>query len=352
MSSSKTPFKPTSHTPPSLSRRVLMQRMAGVAAASPLPLAFGQSAEFSYKYAHNLPPTHAAHVRLTEAAQAIRADTDGRVDIQVFPASQLGSDTDTLSQLRAGGVEFFNLSGLILATLIPQVTISALGFAFKDYDAVWHAMDGELGAYIRGQIARVGLLGLERPFDIGFRQITTATKPIRTPEDLQGLKIRVPISPMSTSLFKGFGAAPVGINIVELYTALQTGTVDGQENPLTVITAFKFEEVQKYCAITNHMWNGQWCLVNRRAWERLPAPIRDVVAAHINQAALRERADLTVQNAGARATLEAAGVVFNDTDANAFRQTLNNSGFYAEWKEKIGTEGWAVLERSTGTKLG
>jgi len=337
-----------------MTRRALVQRLlaTGAAAAAPLPLAFGQSAEFSYKYAHNLPPTHAAHVRITEAAEAIRAQTQGRVAIQVFPASQLGSDTDTLSQLRAGGVEFFNLSGLILATLRPQVAISALGFAFEDYDAVWRAMDGELGAYIRAQIAQVGLMGLEKPFDIGFRQITTSTRPILSPNDLRGFKVRVPVSPMSTSLFKSLGAAPVGINIVELYTALQTGVVDGQENPLTVITAFKLQEVQTYCALSNHMWNGQWCLVNRRAWERLPAPLRDIVADHINQAAIRERADLLAQNVGARSTLQAAGVAFNDTDANAFRQVLNQSGFYAEWKQKMGVEGWAVLERSTGTRFG
>jgi len=335
-------------------RRALLKTAGAGAtlAAVPMPLVFGQSAEFAYKYAHNLQPTHAVNVRVTQAADAIREETGGRVSIQVFPANQLGSDTDTLSQLRAGGVEFFNLSGLILATLIPQVSISAIGFIFNDYDTVWKAMDGELGGYIRSQIAKVGLVGMENPFDNGFRQMTSSARPIHTPQDLQGFKMRVPISPLSTSLFKSFGAAPVGINVVELYTALQTGLADGQENPLSIIKSFKFNEVQKYCSMTNHMWDGFWCLANRRAWERLPANLRDVVGKHINQAAVNERADLFAQGAALQKELEDAGMTFNTTQPDAFRQVLNTSGFYAEWKEKMGAEGWNVLERSTGNKLG
>jgi len=335
-------------------RRALIQRIAATAAvtAAPIQLAFGQSAEFTYKYANNLPPTHAVNLRLQEAAKAIKEETSGRMELQIFPASQLGSDTDTLSQLRSGGVEFFNLSGLILATLIPTVSISAIGFAFKDYDAVWKAMDGDLGAYIRSQIAKVGLVGLDKPFDNGFRQMTSSTKAIRSPADLQGFKMRVPVSPMSTSLFKSFGAAPVAINVVELYTALQTGIADGQENPLNLIQLFKFHEVQKYCSITNHMWDGFWCLANRRAWEKLPENIRGIVARHINAAAVKERADLVVNNDALQKELEAAGMTFNTTQADDFRQILGKSGFYAEWKKKMGEEGWSVLERSVGSTLG
>jgi len=331
-------------------RRALMQRIAATAAvtAAPIQLAFGQNAEFAYKYAHNMPPTHAVNIRLTEAAKALKEETGGRVDLQIFPANQLGSDTDTLGQLRAGGVEFFNLSGLILATLIPTVSISAIGFAFNDYDAVWKAMDGDLGAYIRSQIAKVGLVGLEKPFDNGFRQMTSSTKPIQSPADLQGFKMRVPVSPMSTSLFKSFGAAPAAINVVELYTALQTGLVDGQENPLAIIQSFKFNEVQKYCSITNHMWDGFWCLANRRAWEKLPENLRTVVAKHINGAAVQERADLQAHNDALQKELEATGMQFNTTKADDFRQVLGKSGFYAEWKKKMGNEGWAALEKATG----
>ena len=115
-------------------------------------------------------------------ASAIKAETDGRLDLQIFPSNQLGSVTDTLSQIRSGGVEFFTLSGLILSTLVPAASINGIGFAFPDYASVWKAMDGELGGYVRGQIAKTNqILAMETIWDNGFRQTTTSTKPITTP---------------------------------------------------------------------------------------------------------------------------------------------------------------------------
>jgi len=337
-----------------LTRRALLQQ-AGVGVALmaiPMHGVFGQSAEFSYKYANNMPPMHPVNVRLGTAVQKILEETGGRVDIRVFPANQLGSDSDSLSQLRAGGIEFFNVSGMVLGTMMTQASISGIGFAFDNYDTVWRAMDGELGAYIRAQIAKVGLVCMEKIFDNGFRQMTSATHPIHTPADLHNFKMRVPVSPMFTSLLRALGAAPTGINVIELYTALQTGVADGQENPLVVIRDFKFYEVQKYCAITNHMWDGFWCMANRRAWNRLPGNLQTVVATHINQAAVQERADLFAQSQTLQQELEAAGMVFNTTQADDFRAALRTSGFYAEWKDKMGVEAWNMLERSTGNALG
>jgi tripartite ATP-independent transporter DctP family solute receptor len=279
---------------------------------------------------------------------AIRAETKGRVDIQIFPSSQLGSDTDVLSQLRNGGVEFFTLSGLILSTLIPAASISGIGFAFNDYPSVWKAMDGELGAFIRGQIGKANIVAMDKIWDNGFRQITSSTKPIASPADLKGFKIRVPVSPLWTSMFKALDAAPTSINFAEVYSALQTKIVDGQENPLAIIATAKLYEVQKYCSVTNHMWDGFWFLANRRAWEKLPADLQAIVAKHINAAGVKERADVAELNAGLQKDLAAKGMTFNQPDALAFRDQLRKAGFYSEWKGKYGDEAWAILERSVG----
>ena len=134
--------------------------------------------EFSYKFANNLPASHPLNLRAGEAAGRILEATGGRVEIRLFPNNQLGSDTDVLSQLRSGAVELFTLSGLILSTLVPPAAINGVGFAFKDYDQVWPAMDGKLGAFIRGEIAKRGLVAMERIWDNGFRQTTTSAKPI------------------------------------------------------------------------------------------------------------------------------------------------------------------------------
>lgn len=336
-----------------ISRRKLIQGVAlsAAATAAPVKLVYGQGAEFTYKYANNTPLTHPMNIRAKQAADAIRAETNGRLDIQIFPSSQLGSDTDTLSQLRAGGVEFFTLSGLILSTLVPPAALNGLGFAFPNYDTVWRAMDGDVGAYVRAQIAKVNLVAMDKIWDNGFRQITTSTKSITNADDLRGLKIRVPVSPMWTSMFKAFDSSPASINASEMYTALQTKVVDAQENPISVVSLFKLHEVQKYCSLTNHMWDGFWFLANRRAWERLPPNLREIASKHLNAAAVSQRTDVAALNGSLQQELTAKGMVFNAPKTDTFRDKLRAAGFYAEWKAKFGDEAWATLEKYTG-KLG
>ena len=333
-----------------ISRRTLLQGTASAALVSSFG-ARAQSAEFTYKYANNLPVTHPMNLRAKEAADRIKQETGGRVEIQIFPNNQLGSDTDMLSQVRSGGVEFFTLSPLILSTLVPNASISGIGFAFPNYDSVWKAMDGELGAYVRKEIAKANLVVMDKIWDNGFRQITSSSKPIQTPDDLKGFKIRVPVSPLWTSMFTAFGSAPASINFAEVYTALQTKVVDGQENPLAIISTAKLFEVQKYVSMTNHMWDGFWFLANRRAWERLPEDLRAIVAKHLNEAAVSERADVAKLNAGLKDELISKGMQFNDPDPALFREALRKAGFYAEWKKKYGDEAWAILEKSVGSSL-
>ncbi len=332
---------------PSISRRSL------ALGAAALPLVAirtrpAHAAEFSYKFANNTPATHPMNVRGQEAADRILQATGGRVEIRLFPNSQLGTDTDMLSQLRSGAIEFFTLSGLILSTLVPPASINGVGFAFKDYDQVWGAMDGKLGAYVRGEIEKRGLHPLDKIWDNGFRQTTTSNRPIKAPEDFSGLKLRVPVSPLWTSMFSALGASPTSINFSEVYSALQTHIVDGQENPLTLIDTAKLYEVQKYCSLTNHMWDGFWFLANRRAWERLPPDLQTIVAREINAAALAERNDLADASKQVQASLAQKGLAFNTVDTALFRAKLKDAGFYKEWRGKYGEDAWRILEDSVG----
>ncbi|QDM17262.1 TRAP transporter substrate-binding protein [Tardiphaga sp. vice352] len=335
----------------SISRRTILKASAAATVLGGVGMPFvarAQSAEFVYKYANNLPDTHPLNVRAREMSAAIKAETQGRVDLQVFPNNQLGSDTDMLSQIRSGGVEFFTLSGLILATLVPAASINGIGFAFPDYDTVWKAMDGDLGAYVRGEITKANLVVMDKIWDNGFRQTTSSSRPINGPEDFKGFKIRVPVSPLWTSMFKAFDASPASINFSEVYSALQTRVVEGQENPLALISTAKLYEVQKYCSMTNHMWDGFWFLANRRAWEKLPADLRTIVAKNINAAAVNERVDTAKLNANVREDLTAKGLIFNQPTVAPFRDKLRQAGFYAEWKGKYGEQAWELLEKSVG----
>lgn len=335
---------------PAVSRRTTLRgALAAGTVALAAPAIARADTKFVYKYANNVPLTHPLNIRAKAMAEAVAKETNGAFQIRIFPNNQLGGDTDMLSQLRAGGIQFFTLSGLILATLVPAASINGIGFAFPNYATVWRAMDGPLGAYIRGQISKSGLVAMEKIWDNGFRETTSATKPIRTPEDFKGFKIRVPESPLWTSMFRAFGAAPTAINFAEVYSALQTHLVDGQENPLAIISVAKLYEVQKYCALTNHMWDGFWFLANGRAWQKLPKEMQTVFEKHANEAAVLERADVEKLNANLQSSLAAKGMVFNTVEAAPFRDKLRSAGFYAEWKKKYGDAAWKILESSVGS---
>lgn len=332
-----------------LQRRTLLSA-AGALTLPTLALpARAQKAEFTLKYGNNLPITHPMNVRANEMAAKILADSKGRVDLKVFPSSQLGTDTDMLSQLRNGALEFFTLSPLILGTLVPSAQISGVGFAFKDYAQIWAALDGELGVHVRKQIAATGtLLAFDKIWDNGYRQMTSGTRAIAKPEDLKGMKMRVPPSPFWVSMFKAFEASPATINFAEVYTALQTKIVDGQENPLAIIATAKLDEVQKYCSLTNHMWDGFWFLANKKAFERLPPDLRELVMANVNAAGMKQREDVKKLNDNLMADLKTKGMQFNTVDAELFRSKLRSAHFYEEWKKKFGDDAWALLEKYVG----
>ena len=124
--------------------------------------------------------------------------------------------------------------------------------------------------------------------------------------------------------------------------------VDAQENPPAIISSAKLYEVQKYCSLTNHMWDGWWLLVNRRAWQSVPKDIQDIFAKNVNAAALAQREDVAKQNETLKADLAAKGLIFNDVNPESFREVLRKANFYGEWKGKFGDEAWQLLEESTG----
>jgi tripartite ATP-independent transporter DctP family solute receptor len=332
---------------PRISRRALL------AAGSAVPLCGiitrrASAAEFSYKLATGQDPTHPVNTRAQEALDRIREATSGKLEIKLFPANQLGSDTDLLGQVRNGSVEFFNLSSSILATFAPVAGIVNTGFAFANYEAVWAALDGDLGAYVRAQIAKTPILTVSRAWDNGFRHITSSTRAIKTPEDLKGFKIRVPPAPMLTSLFKAFDAGPSPINFNELYSALQTKVVEGQENPLAIIATTRLYEVQKSCSLTGHVWDGYWILGNKRAWERLPKDVREMATREFDRSATDQRGDVDRLSHSLRQDLTTKGIEFYEVDREPFRQALAKTSFYKEWKEKYGNEAWGHLEKASG----
>jgi TRAP-type transport system periplasmic protein len=332
-----------------MSRRLLLSGVPAALASSFLSRPAKATAEFEFKLGVNTPDAHPLTVRLSEAAKDIAARSSGRLVVTVFPNSQLGGDPEMLSQVRAGGIELLAAPSMTLSTLVPLSGLPSVGFAFQSYDQVWAAMDGGVGEIVRDAIGKAGVVPMKKVWDNGFRQITSsASRQLNSVEDLKGFKIRVPVTALLTSLFSGLGALPSSISYSELYSALQTHIVEGQENPLAQVSTGKLYEVQKYCALSNHCWSGYWIIGNRRALSGLPKELLDIANESFDAAALKERADLFQMDRSLQGELTSQGMTFNKPDPVQFRSALVRAGFYAQWQKTYGSEAWERLEQYTG----
>jgi tripartite ATP-independent transporter DctP family solute receptor len=332
-----------------ITRRDLLKSASVASAATLLGRPASAAAEFEFKLGANTPDTHPLTLRLIEAARAIGMQSSGRLNITVFPNSQLGGDPEMLSQLRAGGIELLAAPSLTLSTLVPLSGLPSVGFAFQSYDQVWAAMDGGVGDVVREAIGRAGIVPMRKIWDNGFRQITSSSsRQLNGVEDLKGFKIRVPVTALLTSLFSGLGALPSSISYSELYSALQTHIVEGQENPLAQVATGKLYEVQKHCALSNHCWSGYWIVANRRALAGLPADLLEIVNSQFDAFAIKERADLLDMDRSLQADLTKRGMIFDKPDPAQFRAALVKAGFYTQWQKTYGAEAWTRLEKYTG----
>ncbi len=329
--------------------RALARRTTLAAGLSTFAIGRARAAEFTYKIGTDVPDAAPINVYARKAADQIRERTNGRLDLQLYPNNQLGGDPAMFSQFRSGALECFFLSGTnSLSTLIPRAAIYGLGFIYKNDQEVYSSLDGALGNALRQQVRTAGFFLPDKIWGNGFRQITSSTRPIKTVKDLEGFKIRVPVSALWVSNFKSLGAAPTSIPFNDVYSALQTHVVDGQETPLALISAAKLYEVQKFCATSNHMWDGWWCLFGGAAWKALPADVQTIVDTTMNENAELQRVALADENGRLQKQLATQGLTFNDIDPAEFRAKLRSSGYYAQWRQTFGDELWALLEQTTG----
>ncbi|MHB1303638.1 MAG: TRAP transporter substrate-binding protein [Acidiphilium sp.] len=332
---------------PSLTRK---QFLVGAGAASAvfgiLPARAARAIQI--KCGVDMPPTHPITINAVAAAKKVNEATKGAVNIQVFPNNQLGDDTHMLSEVRSGAIQMMMIGDSDLAVLVPEASITNIGFAFKSSDAAYRAVDGKLGDMVRSKIIAAGLYPLPLAWDEGLRQMTSGTRPIRSPADLHGFKMRVPPSPIMLSLFKSLGASPVSINISELYTSMQTHVADGEENSLAVIELERLYEVQKYCSITNHMWIGYWNVLNGAFWKTVPKDHQKIIIDAFDAAGRVERQQTQALNASLASKLKKQGMTFLTPDQKAFREATAQGGFYKEWKAKFGPKLWSTLETYSG----
>ena len=306
----------------------------------------GDAAEFSYKFGHQMAIGHPLHTSTVQMWNAVRNETNGRLDVAVFPANTLGSDPAMLTQIRSGALQFAGLGGSTMGSVIFVSGIESIPFAFKTSADVFRAFDGALGQHIRREMELKEVVCLPFLYELGFREVSSSTHPIRNVDDLANFKIRVPASKLIADVFKTLGASPVVLGASEIYTGLQTHIADGQETPYSVIETLRLFEVQKYLSATNHIWTGVWTVANVGTWNSLPADVRAVVIRNQEKYALRERRDVELLNNALIQKLVRRGMVFNVADTESFKQKLRPA--YGRWRDEYGPVAWSLLEKAVG----
>ena len=330
-----------------LSRARFVAATASALATINIVRAPAGAAQFQYKFGTSVPIDDPRNTNAVVMWNAVREQTGGRLDVKLFPDNILGSDTAMLTQTRSGALEFQAISGSILSNVVPVTQIANVPFAWKNADVAYRAFDGALGDYVRKDIAARGLVPMPGILDNGFRQVTTANRPIQTVDDFNGLKIRTANGKLVVDLFKTLGATPTPMGTNELYTALQTHIVDGQENAYHIVETQRYYEVQKYLSVTNHMWDGIWVIANGDAWKALGPDIQRVVTANMLLNARRQRRENNLLNGSLADKLQRQGLKFNTADVSTFKAKLVD--FYPRWREEFGPQAWGLLQQYAGT---
>ena len=342
--------------PPGPSRSTRAQFGARLAAAAAILPAIGvvrtqarAQAVFNYKFSHSQPVDFPLHTASVQMWDAVRRESNGRLNVQIFPNGQLGSDAAVITQLRSGAIQFTTQSGATLSAVVPVTAIENLPFAYPSIKTVFAALDGNLGAYLRSEIAAKGMFCFPKMFNLGFRQVTTSTHPIRTVDDFNGLKMRTPQSKIYVDVFRALGATPAAIGFNELYTALQTKVVDAQETPFCIIESAKFYEVQKYLSVTNHSFTGWWLIANGDAWNALPPDLQAIVERNAEKYILQQRREIDLLNVAVEDKLVRQGMIVNQADDASLKARLKP--VFAQFHEEFGQTAWSLLESYVG-KLG
>src|SRR5882762_632402 len=304
-----------------------------------------RAADFTFIQYHNQSDTSTLHKNLVAMWEAIRRETNGRVATTVYSENNklAAGDPAALKMLIAGEIQFFTLMGGIIGTVVPMAEVQQVPFAFRSAAEAHKAIDSPLGAYMGEEMAAKGMyLFPIAGFDNGMRQVTTVARPVNTPEDLAGVKIRVPPGQMIFDTFQAFGAEPVTTSANLIYDAIKTGKVGAQENPLVILEGFKIYDVVKYVSMTNHSWSGFNQMAHLATWNGLPDDIKAVITRNVTKFVRQQRDEQGKLNASLRDTFLARGLVFNEVDQAPFRARL--TGVYSSWKEKLGTKCWGLLE--------
>jgi len=260
--------------------------------------------------------------------------TEGAVSIEIYPNASLGDERTLLEGMQIGTVDMGVITNGPVANFVEEMAVFELPFLFPSPQAAYKVLDGPIGQELLDKLSEVNLKGLAYA-ERGFRNLTNSERPINTPEDLEGLRIRVMENPVYVDTFRELGANAIPMAWTEALTAMQQGTIDGQENPVNVINSFKLNETQDYMTLSRHTYAPAIFVMGMPAWNKLPDAAQDVLAKAAQEAAEYERKVNAEMESGQLAELREAGMQINDTpDMEAFQAAV--APIYEKYGEKFG----------------
>ena len=322
-----------------MKRRYLFSKLALTGLLAGLSL--GVSAQTTLRFGHANSPGEIAFDLYQEFADNVNKKSGGQLTIRVFPSEQLGKEVDLLQQLKSGALDISTPSMPTLNTMVAAFEMPSAPFLWKDWKEAETVIRGPAMEPVWAELKdKHNIVPLTKIWYWGWRNFTFTTKEVRKPEDMAGLKVRVPESPIWVEMVRGFGAAPTPIPFGEVYTALQQKTVDGQENPIPTIYSRKFYEVQGYLSMSRHMLQNNTLLINKTSLEKLKPELQKLL---IDEAAAASIKNTQMQQAREVSMLEdirksGKTKIIDNPDRDAFAAKM--TGVYPKLEARWGTENW------------
>jgi tripartite ATP-independent transporter DctP family solute receptor len=285
------------------------------------------------RLAHVVNEKDGFHVAATKFKELVEQKTGGKVKIEIYPNATLGDERTLLEGMQMGTVDMGVITNGPIANFLPEIAAFELPFLFKSSEEAYKVLDGPVGQEVLNNLSKVNLKGLAFA-ERGFRNLTNSKRPVNKPEDVKGLKIRVMENPVYIDTFKALGANAVPMAWTEALTALQQGTIDGQENPVNVIYAFKLYETQKYLSLTRHTYAPATIIMSQQVWSSFPAEVQKVLVDAAKEAAAYERQWNADQEEGQLKELKDKGMEISEPDTAPFQAAVQS--VYDKNKDKYG----------------
>jgi TRAP-type transport system periplasmic protein len=270
-----------------------------------------QISERTLRWAQQNSMDHPQGMGAKKFADLVEQKSGGKIKVRIFPGGQLGGDLQNVSALQGGTLDLMVLNAGLLVGIVKDFAVLDLPFLFNTAEEADAVVDGPVGQKLFDKLPEKGLVGLGY-FELGFRNVTNSKRPITKAEDFQGIKLRVLQSPLFIDLFNTLGANTVAMPFPEVYTALEQGVIDGQENPVTVIFDTKFQEVQKYLSLTRHIYNAQSVIMGKKTWDKFSDEEKKIIQSSLDEAETYQRQVSRQKSTQVLDDLKKAGMQVNE----------------------------------------